>query len=313
MSNEQMSLSDVLSDAPPPAAPAEAPPKAEAPPPAPPAEAAPAEPAEPPVETVKSKRKAFQQRERDAQDEGAGKVRGPDGKFVAKEAAPVAEPAAPAAEKPVEAKPAEPAPPAAPVPAVPPQQEMTDKEKALLRAAQDERDKRQVLERRLAALEKPQEEPKAFWDDPEGAIKTFEKKIEETVVNTRFNTAEAIARSKYSDFEEKLGVFGQLLQQIPGLNQQWVAAPDPAEFAYRLAKNHIDIQQVGSIDALRKKIEEETSAKVRAEVEAEYKKKAEDAEKIRAALPGSLSNARGVGITTPVWNGPTSLEDILKR
>jgi len=191
-------------------------------------------------------------------------------------------------------------------------QEMTDKEKAFLRAAQEERNKRQELERRLAALEKPAEPPKPFFEDPDSAMKQFEKRMEETIVNTKFMTAEAIARSKYKDFDEKLTIFGELLQQTPGLHTQWVNSADPADFAYRLATNHQQIMEVGSIDALRQKIEAQARADERAKVEAEYKAKAEEAAKQRAALPRSLSEARGSNPQQQVWNGPTSLDDILK-
>lgn len=292
MSAEQMSLESILSDEKPVAAPEAAPEPVkddgaiDTPPP------------EAPVEKPKSLRKQHREREEAARAEGEGKVRGEDGKFVAKEAAkveapaPVVEPVKPAAQ---------------------PAQDMTDKEKAFLRAAQEERTKRQELERRLAALEKPAEPEKQFWDDPEGALKKMEARIEGVAVNTRLNTAETIARSKYPDFDEKVAVFAQVLHQTPGLHPQWLNSPDPAEFAYRTAKNYQEIQQVGSIDAMRKKIETDVAARVRAEVEAEYKAKADASAKERAALPGSLGDTRGgTNPSRPVWSGPTPLDQILK-
>ncbi len=74
------------------------------------------------------------------------------GKFVAKQE--------PAPEAKVEAK----------IEVKPPAEELTPKEKALLQAAQDERRKRQELEVRLKALEKPPEPEKTFWDDPEKKV-----------------------------------------------------------------------------------------------------------------------------------------------
>ena len=160
------------------------------------------------------------------------RARGADGKFVAKEAAP---------EVPVAAAPV--------VPVTPAQQEMTPQHRAAIAQANDERHKRQALEARLAALEaaKPKEPPKAFWDDPEGALKTFEQKIDGVVVNTRLNTAEAIARSKYPDFEEKVAAFKEVLDRTPGLHVEWLASPDPAEFAYKTGKNQMDFRQLGSM------------------------------------------------------------------
>jgi len=126
---------------------------------------------------------------------------------------------------------------------------------------------------------------------------------------TRLQTAEVIARSKYPDFDEKIAVFGEVLQQNPVLHAQWLQSPDPAEFAYRAGKNHKELQEAGDIDSLRAKIEKETRIKI----EAEMKAKAEELEKERAKIPPSLSDVRGATTqaTRPVWNGPTPLNDIL--
>ena len=196
----------------------------------------------------------------------------------------------------------------------PPAQEFTDKEKAFLRAAQEERNKRQELERRLAAIEasKPKEAEKTFWDDPEAALAKQRQEIQQTIVGTRLQTSEAIARTRYQDFDEKVAKFAEIVQTAPWMTQQMLSAPDPAEFVYRTAKNHIEIQTAGGIDELKKKIEADTEAKVRARIEAELKEKAEALARARAELPGSRSEAKATGgATKPVWAGPPSFDDIL--
>lgn len=274
------SLDSILSDekpAPTPAAVPEAAPAAPAP-----KEAPAASPAAAPAATVP------------AAETPKEPARGADGKFV----------------KPAD-KPAAPAPQA-------PQPEMTERERAFLRAAQEERAKRQEFERKLAEVSKPPaqppEKPKAFWDDPEGALRRHAETVQEQNTHTRLNTAELIARSRYTDFDEKVAEFSQLVTATPGLAQQWLASPDPAEFAYVTAKNHMLLKQAGSLDALTAKVRAETEAAVRTKVEAEFKAKAEALEKERAALPPSLSDTRGGagGGGKPVWNGPTPLADILK-
>lgn len=294
---EQLSMTDILGDDKPP--PEEKKPDAPAETAAPDAEAA----EEQRREDYKSKRNKARDKEAIAQ----GKVRDPDtGQFVSppKDAKPAE------AEKPAEPeKPAEIAKPAAPA------QEFTEKEKAFLRAAQEERGKRQELERRLAAMEagKPKEPEKGFWDDPEGAIANLRKENQQTAVNTKLQTSEIIARTRYKDFDEKIAVFSDLAMRVPGLGQQMVAASDPAEFAYSTAKNHQEIQQAGGIDELRKKIEADTETKVRARIEAELKDKADALAKQRAELPGTISDARATGgATKPVWGGPPSMDEILK-
>jgi len=273
--SEQMSLGGILDGSPPPAP-----------------EPAPAvEPAAPEPQAAETAPAPVAKEAIPATEE---RPRGPDGKFLPKEAAPVAETQPP------------------PKPAAPQQEQLTPRERAAIAQAMDERRKRQEFERRLKELEstKPVEPPKAFWDDPEGALKNFEQRIEGVAVTTKLNTAETIARSKHQDFDEKVAVFADVLGKTPGLHQQWLNSPDPAEFAYQLGKNHLELQQVGSMDAMRAQIEKETRLKV----EAEFKAKAEAEAKQRAAIPGSLSQARGVGgSNTPVWDGPPSLDSVLGK
>lgn len=294
---EQMSLTDVLSEK-------EPEPREPAAPAAPPAEA-PAPSTEPPVERAKSSRKAHEDKEQAAQ----GRVRDPDtGQFVKIEEKAAEAPKAPEAKAPEAKAPA--------TPAAPPQQEFTEKEKAFLRTAEEERRKRQELERRLAALEgarqqqpqAPQEPAKTFYDDPEGALAKQMAEIRKENINTRLSTAELIARRHHPDFDEKIAVFNQIVEKTPGLIGQMIAAADPAEFAYGLGKSHMELQQAGSIEGLRAQIEKETRLKV----EAEMKEKAEKLAQERAALPPSLSEARSTGVNRPVWGGPPPLDDVLK-
>ena len=307
------SMSDILSDAPPPAATPEpaapvASPKEQLPIPEVPAAATP----EPKVERTVSRRQQHRDLEQDAQ----GRVRDlQTGQYVSKEPkAPEAEPAKAEPAK-AEAPKAEPVKPAVAAP----QQEFTDKEKAFQRAMLEERGKRQELERRMAAYEAAKtapgattDAPKTFWDDPEGALAKHQAEIASVAVNARLQTAELIARQKHVDFDEKIEKFGEILKQTPGLHQQWLAAPDPAEFAYNIGRNHLELQAAGSMEEMRAKIERETAARVRSEIEAELRAKAEALARDRAALPPSLSDARASGTAKHVWGGPPSFDEILK-
>lgn len=263
---------------------------------------------ESPVERASSRRAAHRAKEFEAQGRDPA-----TGQFAKKdESATEKKP-----EVPAELKTAEPA--KVPEKVAAPVEEMTPREKAAFAKATDETRKRQELERQLAELRsgKPAaepEKPKAFWDDPEGALNKHKQEIRDVATNTRLQTAEMIARSKYSDFDEKVGVFAELVQQTPSLAGPWLAAPDPAEYAYKVGKTHLELRQAGSLDELRKKIEADTEARVRSKMEAEYKAKEDEAAKQRAALVPSLSGARGGtgNAGKPVFAGPTPLEEILK-
>lgn len=307
---EQMSLDNILKDkerAAAPAAPAPAPEAAPAAPaPAPVAEAAP-EPA--PQQNVPSGslRKAHREREQLAKDDG--RARDPaTGKFVEKEAAPAPEAGETAA--PAKAEP-----------------EMSSKEKALLAAAQDERGKRQEFERKYKELEAklaqapapaapaaPAEPAKTFWDDPEAALARHQAEVRGMMNHERLVFSENMARSRHPDFDEKIDVFEELMKETPALRQQMMASPDPATFAYKTSKAHMELREAGNLDELRAKIEKETRIKVEAEMKDKAEKDAAARAREKAALPGSLSNVTGVGGVgaKPIWAGPTPLDSILK-
>jgi hypothetical protein len=276
-----MELDDVLSD--------KAPEKVEAPA---------VEKTEAPVERSESIREVHRRKELEA----AGRDPA-TGKFIPKE--PKEEAPKEKVEAPkVEAKPE----------VKPPQQEMSEKERAFLRAAEEERRKRQDLERELAQYrQKPPEkteEKKTFWDDPEGHFKTVEQRIAQRELAMTLKVSEQLARSKYQDFDDKIGVFAESLKATPGLHAEWLASPDPAEFAYKHGARLKEMREVGDLDKYREKIEKETRAKL----EAEFKAKQEELEKKRSELPGSLSDVRGTTTQQkPVYAGPTSLDDILGR
>jgi len=248
------------------------------------------------------------------------RVRGPDGKFAPKE--PEAKPSAelkpePKAEPEAKAEP-KPEPKAAP----PAQPEFTERERAFQAAMLEERRKRQEIERRAQAEAerqaqlKPDGTPKTFWDDPEATLAQFEARIQSQAISTRLSTAEQIARSRYGseDFDAKVGKFAEVMQATPGLYNQWLSAPDPAEFAYKTGKLHMELAEAGNLDALRAKIEAEARAKVEREYAERAAKAKEEEERQRqelSSLPGTLSDARGAAQHRVEWTGPTSLDDIL--
>src|SRR3990167_3720428 len=188
----------------------------------------------------------------------------------------------------------------------------TDREKAFLARAEDEKRKRQELEDRFRqqpqAPQAPQE-PKTFWDDPEGSLKSFQNRLFQEITKTRLNTAEIVARSRYPDFEETLSGFDEMVKTTPGLYEKWISSSDPADFAYKTVKSHKELQEAGDIDKLRAKIEKETRIKI----EAELKDKAKKLHDEREAIPQSLSEVRGTPGSKVMWNGPEPLESILKQ
>lgn len=264
----------------------------------------------PVVETVRSRRKDWQDKEQAAQ----GRKRNPDGTFAPepeKQAEPEKAPEK-AAEKAPEKEPEKA--PEKPV------EQLTDKERGLIAAARAERQKRQALEQRLAMLEQQQaqpqnqEAPKTFWDNPDQALQQYHKNVQETIIQNKVVMSEEMARRQYPDYEEKLSAFQELLQANPWLAEKVAEAPNPSEVAYRIGKNRMELEQAGNLDGFRKKIEQETEARVRKQFEEQAAAKEAERRKLADSLPRSLSDVRGSPPTsTPVWGGPTPLDSVIKH
>lgn len=191
--------------------------------------------------------------------------------------------------------------------------------KALL----DERNKRQTLESQLAEanrrlLEQPQQpaplQPQTMpdqYDDPEGhahwlaeqAAAVAEQRAVEAVQRHHVMVSAEAAKVKYPDYLDKVAVFERLATDNPALQVQMLRNPNPAEYAYSIAKQHEEVSQYGSLDAM---------------LEAKKKEwEAEALERLKASLPAqsappTLATERNVGNRSgPAWPGPVPLTELL--
>jgi len=173
------------------------------------------------------------------------------------------------------------------------------------------------LRQQLAQLTQPpqQLQPQAKpdqWEDPEGhdqwvaeqAGTIAEQKAVQAVQQHLVRVSAEAAKVKYPDYLEKVPIFEQLAQASPGLWGQMFQHPNPAEFAYTVAKQHEQVSQYGSLEGY---------------LAAEKAKwEAEALEKLKATLPAStapptLSNERNVGSRSgPEWSGPKPLSELLQ-
>lgn len=197
--------------------------------------------------------------------------------------------------------------------AAPPADETPDKpdespESVPRAALQDERRKRQELQRQLDALanQKPQTEKPDFWADPEKAFGDLKAEMGQLVQGAILGVYEGQARGRHTDFDERMDTFADMVRNDPTLYQRMLTAPDPAEFAYQSAKTSEEINAAGNIDNYRAQVE----AEVRQKLEAEYNDKF--GQVLNERIPPSLSNTRAAGSNRPEWTGPPSLDNILK-
>lgn len=191
-----------------------------------------------------------------------------------------------------------------------------------------ERRRRQEAEARLTALEARIAQPQAPqppaqqaqapdpWEDPHGYAEWVASQAVERAVGqvqgigqqfagaTRFDVSEMIARSKFDDYDDKLSVFTDLVQANPALAARLNQEADPAGFAYRYAKNHQEVQQLGSLDL------SAIEASIRAKVEAEYAARAPSP---APTIPTTLADSQSARTSAGAPQSPPSLADILSR
>lgn len=178
-----------------------------------------------------------------------------------------------------------------------------------------ERRRRQEAERLLEeykqqANRQPPPPAPSIWEDEEGFVQHFGGQVVGQAVNqaaelSRINTSEMLARREHPDFQEMFDLFNQLAAETPAVVQQALSDPDPWNKAYKIAKNHKMMRDLGAtdIDALKAKIREELQAEAIAGIQAQQP---------QPTLPPTISNERNAGPRTgPAWSGPASLGDIL--
>jgi len=197
-----------------------------------------------------------------------------------------------------------------------PKAEKSEADKAfatIRRELKSERMKREALEREMTALRQPQQviDPIA---DPEGFSKSFDEKLYNAVSETRFAVLEEAAADKYEDYEEMRDLFIEQARENPALRAEMNRARNPAEFAYKAAKEFKARQEIGDPVQYAEKIRQETIAKTMTDLDKIVE------EKVRARLAGVLptslaeTQSQGGRVSNPDgFNGPTPLNEILKK
>ena len=189
----------------------------------------------------------------------------------------------------------------------PPQAPEVETERVPVAALRDERHKRQALEAELAhyrasqqpaqpmqtQAEQPADAPDMF-EDPAGfqawvrqaAASDAMKQARQEFALERTRASAIAAQTKYADYNDAIEAFKDLAATNPGLEQTMMQQPDPAEWAYRTAKTHMEVSQYGSLDAaINARVEAELAKRMAAQPQAPQLPKATlaDAQSARAA------------------------------
>lgn len=186
-------------------------------------------------------------------------------------------------------------------------------------ALKDERTKRQQIEAERQQMAERLQQYEAYFQqlqnggqeeepDPIQLIaqqvqSALAPQYEMQMLTQKVDFAEALARQKWADYDEKVEHFKEAAKSNPFLLQELRTAANPAEYAYNVANRILEAKQYGSAPS-REDIEAEMRAKIMAELGMSNQPKA----------PTTLANERSVGSRSgPAWSGPTPLGDIFGR
>ncbi len=192
---------------------------------------------------------------------------------------------------------------------------------ALRTAMQEERRKRQEIERKLAEQPKDDKPKKDLWEDPEGFIEERlterEQKLRQETEARFFDLCEDLAKQRHADYEAVVSAFMQEAEADPSLAMQAFsqsqASRDKAEFLYNFARNRAEMRSIGGdLGKYRESIEAPLKAKF-AEMEAENKRlksQLDQLSKVPASLNAESSAARADIVADFIE--PSPLSEIVK-
>jgi hypothetical protein len=109
------------------------------------------------------------------------------------------------------------------------------------------------------------------------------------------------AKAQHPDYLEKKSVFEQMAQHNPMLIEEMKRHPNPAQYAYDVAKTQLELQQYGGLEGL-----------IEARIKAREAEAMQSVQQQLPSAPPTISGDRSVASRSgPAWAGPTPIGDIL--
>lgn len=183
-------------------------------------------------------------------------------------------------------------------------------------ALKDERTKRQQLEAERQQMAERLQQYEAYFQqlqnggqeeepDPiqliaQQVMSQLQPQQEMQMLTQKVDFAEALARQKWADYDEKVEHFKEAAKANPFLIQELRAAANPAEYAYGVANKILEAKQYSQQPS-----REDDKARMRAEIMAEL------GMSNQPKAPTTLADERSLGSRSgPAWAGPTPISQI---
>lgn len=171
----------------------------------------------------------------------------------------------------------------------------------------DEKRKRQELEEKLAALEKPRAKDDVdLFADPEGFKQSLREEMKQEAYSIRSGISREILMENKTDYLEKEAKFLEMAKADPSLAQKVMAHANPAKFAYETAAKQMQLDEIGDPVAYREKLKAEILAELKGSEEKPDKPAKQTTER-----PPSLATASAAGSNTV--QPKKTLEELFER
>lgn len=185
-----------------------------------------------------------------------------------------------------------------------------DQQTVPLAALQEERQKRQELERRIQRVESTQPKPEPtpapdVFDDPEGYTKHVRQSVDQTVRTARLDMSEDMARMHYGD--ETVDAALAAIEPRAGSpeHQAILNNRNPYRALVEWHRSQVAAAEIGDPAAWK----EAERARIKAEVEAELAVR-----QTRGKPAPSLADQPNLGARRgPEWSGPKPLDELFNR
>lgn len=149
-----------------------------------------------------------------------------------------------------------------------------------LRALEEERHKRQDLERQLRELRQElearpqeaieQEAPVEFYEDPEGHFQNLKSTMEQQLLEQRISMSEMMMRSSHKDYDEKMNRFLDEAKNNPHLVEQMSKHAHPAQFVYDTAQKYMKMDAIQDLEGYKQSLSETLRREIEEELRAKY-------------------------------------------
>jgi hypothetical protein len=173
------------------------------------------------------------------------------------------------------------------------------------------------LKRQVVAANQPRQEVQPLDPvsmEPADFENEINSRISQAVLTSKIQTSTQAAAEKHDDFWDMVEVFDEHHPPGSPVHMDMLKANNPAEFAYKAAKEAKARQEIGDPVQYAEKIRQEAELKALSTIDKLVEAKLK--ERLTGVLPPSLASeqTQGSRSNNPTgYNGPTPLSAILKR